>query len=273
MYTPAATIPTVTSANPVNGQTSVPTTSAVSFSFNEAVQPSSIAFSLTDSFGNPVPGNVSYNSSTSTATFTPSSALSSAMTYTGSVTAATDAKGNQMAAPFSWSFTTAQATAPPGQCPCSIWPDSTLPAAPDANDANAVNLGVKFTTSSNGYITGIRFYKGPTNTGTHVGSLWTSTGTLLGQVTFSGESAAGWQQATFAAPVPVTAGTTYVASYFAPNGEYATQAKALSNAVTYGPLTALASGGVYTYATSSTMPKSSYNAASYFVDVVFSTTP
>jgi len=272
VYTPAAMVPTVTAASPLNGQTSVPTTSTVSFTFNEAVQPSSIAFSLTDSSGNSVPGSVSYNSSTNTATFTPSSALSNAMTYTGSVTTATDATGHQMAAPFSWSFVTAQATAPPGQCPCSIWPDSTLPATPDANDPNAVDLGVKFTASSNGYITGIRFYKGPTNTGTHVGSLWTSTGTLLGQVTFSNESAAGWQQATFAAPIPVTAGTTYVASYLAPNGEYATQAKALSNPVTYGPLTALASGGVYTYATSSTIPKSTYNAGSYFVDVVFSTT-
>jgi len=273
VYTPAPKVPTVTSASPLNDQTSVPTTSSVSFTFNEAVQSNSIAFSLTDSSGHPVPGSVSYNSSTNTATFTPSSALSNAMTYTGSVTAATDANGNQMAAPFTWSFVTAQATAPPGQCPCSIWPDSTLPATPDANDPNAVNLGVKFTSSINGYITAIRFYKGPTNTGTHVGSLWTSTGTLLGQITFANESAAGWQQATFATPIPVTAGTTYVASYLASNGEYATQAKALSSAVTYGPLTALASGGVYTYATSSTMPKSTYNADSYFVDVVFSATP
>lgn len=272
VFTPAAKVPAVTSAGPLNGQTSVPTTSPVSFTFNEAVQPSSISFSLTDSSGNSVPVSGSYDSSTSTETFTPSSALSNAMTYTGTVSAATDANGNQMAAPFSWSFVTAQATAPPGQCPCSIWPDSTLPATPDTNDSNAVNLGLKFTSSGNGYIAGIRFYKGPTNTGVHVGSLWTSTGTLLGQATFSNESVAGWQQATFTTPVPVTAGTTYVASYFAPNGEYAALSKGLSEAVTYGPLTAQASGGVYTYATSSTLPKNSYNASNYFVDVVFSTT-
>jgi hypothetical protein len=271
VYTPDPTIPAITGVSPLNDQTSVPTSSSVSFTFNEAVQPSSVAFSLTDSSGKSVPGSAAYNSSTNTATFKPSSALSSAMTYTGSVTAATDAKGNKMAAPFSWSFVTAQATLPAGQCPCSIWPDSTLPATPDANDPNSVNLGVKFTSSSNGYITGIRFYKGSTNTGTHVGSLWTSTGTLLGQVTFSNESAAGWQQATFGTPIPVTAGTTYVASYLAPNGEYATQAGALSSSVTYGPLTALASGGVYAYGTSSTMPKSTYDQDSYFVDVVFST--
>jgi hypothetical protein len=272
VYTPAPTIPSIISTSPVNDQTSVPTTSSVSFTFNEAVQPSSIAFSLTNSSGSSVPGSVSYNSSANTATFTPTSGLSSVMTYTGSVTAATDANGNVMAAPFTWSFVTAQATPPPGQCPCSIWPGSTLPATPDANDPNSVNLGVKFTSSSNGYITGIRFYKGQTNTGTHVGSLWTSTGTLLGQVTFSNESADGWQQANFAASIPVTAGTTYVASYLAPNGEYATQANGLLSSVTYGPLTALASGGVYIYGTSSTMPTSTYNSDNYFVDVVFSTT-
>jgi hypothetical protein len=264
--------PEVTGAYPLNGQTSVPTTSAESFTFNEPVQQNSISFSLADSSGNPVPGSVSYNAATNTATFTPSSTLSSAMTYIGTVSAAMDTSGNQMAVPFSWSFVTAQATAPAGQCPCSIWPDSTLPATPDANDSNAVNLGVKFTASANGSITGIRFYKGPANTGTHVGSLWTSTGTLLGQVTFSNESVAGWQQASFTTPIPVTAGTTYVASYLAPKGEYATLVRGLANAVTYGPLTALASGGVYTYATSPVMPKSSYNASNYFVDVVFSTT-
>jgi len=51
------------------------------------------------------------------------------------------------------------------------------------------------------------------------------------------------------------------------------QANGLSSSVTYGPLTALASGGVYKYGTSSTMPTSTYEADNYFVDVVFSTTP
>ena len=92
-------------------------------------------------------------------------------------------------------------------------------------------------------------------------------------VTFATGSSAGWQQATFAAPIPVTAGTTYVASYLAPNGEYSVQDNGLSSSVTYGPLTALASGGVYKYGASSAMPTSSYEKDNYFVDVVFSTTP
>jgi uncharacterized protein DUF4082 len=81
-----------------------------------------------------------------------------------------------------------------------------------------VNLGVKFMTDANGWIAGIRFYKGAGNTASHIGSLWTSTGTLLGRVTFTNESASGWQEADFPSPVPVAADTTYVVSYFAPIG-------------------------------------------------------
>lgn len=272
VFTPVTTIPTVTSGNPTNNQTSVPPAAPITFAFNEPVQSSSIGFTLTDPSGNTVPGALTYNSSNNTATFTPSSALSSSATYSATVTSATDTYNDAMSGPYSWSFTTAQPTPPPGQCPCSIWPDSTLPSVADANDTNAVNLGVKFTATTNGWITGIRFYKGAKNTGTHVASLWTSTGGLLGQATYTIESAAGWQQVNFSSPIAVTAGTTYVASYYAPNGEYATTSQGLSSAVANSPLTALASGGVYSYGTSPAFPKSTYNASNYWVDVVFTTT-
>jgi hypothetical protein len=272
VFTPATTTPQVNSVSPISGQTSVPPTSAITFTFNEAVQSASIGFGLADSNGNAVPGSLTYNSTTNTATFTPTSALSNAMTYTATVSAATDLNSDNMTTPYSWSFTTAQPTPTAGQCPCSIWPDSTLPSTVDASDTNAVNVGIKFTAASNGWIKGIRFYKGPKNTGTHVGSLWSSSGTLLGQVTFTNESTAGWEQANFATPIAVTAGTTYVASYFALGGEYAITSQGLSSAVANPPLTASASGGVYTYATSSAFPKSTYNSSNYWVDVVFTTT-
>jgi VCBS repeat-containing protein len=157
----------------------------------------------------------------------------------------------------------------------SLWPTSTIPTVQSANDTGAVELGVKFRASVNGSITGIRFYKGSLNTGTHVGNLWTSTGTRLGTVTFSNESASGWQTATFANPVPITAGTTYVASYFAPNGRYAIDSNYFANARTNGPLTAPSSAdaggnGVYAYGGASQFPTGTFNAANYWVDVVFS---
>ncbi len=80
---------------------------------------------------------------------------------------------------------------------------------------------MKFQPESDGFITALRFYKGPANTGPHVGHLWTSGGTLLAQATFTGETATGWQQVALATPVAVTAGTTYVASYHTDSGHYA----------------------------------------------------
>ena len=38
------------------------------------------------------------------------------------------------------------------------------------NDHSAVELGVRFSSDVGGTITGIRFYKGPQNTGVHTGS-------------------------------------------------------------------------------------------------------
>ena len=67
---------------------------------------------------------------------------------------------------------------------------------------------MSFTPSVNGQVTAIRFYKGPGNGGTHTGSLWSSTGTLLATGTFDNETATGWQTLTLDVPVNVTAGTT-----------------------------------------------------------------
>jgi len=149
------------------------------------------------------------------------------------------------------------------------------PATVDVNDGGAVNVGVKLTSDVAGTVTGIRFYKSANNTGAHVGALWSASGTLLAQVGFSGESASGWQTALFSTPVPIAAGTTYVASYFAPNGHYSATAKAFSaGAFDSPPLHALADGagggnGVYSYGSASAFPKTPYGATNYWVDVLF----
>ena len=59
----------------------------------------------------------------------------------------------------------------PDECPCTIWHDTVTPGL--SNDGSAVELGVKFRSDVDGSVTGVRFYKGPQNTGTHVGHLWT----------------------------------------------------------------------------------------------------
>src|SRR5262249_21202904 len=71
-------------------------------------------------------------------------------------------------------------TPTPPTCPCQIWPANAAPSpTTGSTDANPVELGFKFRSDINGTITGVRFYKSTTNTGTHVVNLWSSTGTLL----------------------------------------------------------------------------------------------
>jgi hypothetical protein len=150
--------------------------------------------------------------------------------------------------------------------PVSLWPATATPAQASNADASSVNLGVRFTSSVAGSVTGLRFYKGAGNGGTHVGSLWDNAGNLLARATFSNETATGWQQVNFATPVAVAAGTPYVASYLAPQGRYAIDS-AFAWPRTAAPLTGLA--GVYTYGSTSLVPTQTWNASNYWVDVVF----
>ena len=161
----------------------------------------------------------------------------------------------------------------------TIWPSTAVPTLVDGGADSAVELGVKFQSDVAGSITGIRFYKASANTGTHVGNLWTSTGTLLGSVTFTNETASGWQQVLFASPVTITSNTVYVASYHANSGHYSADVNYfLSTGVDNPPLHALANGvsggnGVYAYGASSSFPNQTWNSANYWVDVVFQAGP
>jgi hypothetical protein len=206
-------------------------------------------------------------------TFTPSAPLEYATTYLVAVSGAQDEAGNVMAE-ATWTFTTDEAPAPPGSCPCTLFTTDDLPAVAAANDPSAVELGMKFTADVDGTVTGVRFYKGPGNTGVHVGNLWSSAGVNLGSVTFSAESTTGWQQANFASPVAITAGETYVVSYHAPSGHYSVTGGQFTSDIVRGPLRGLASdasggNGVYLYGPGG-FPTGTYLSGNYWVDVVFS---
>ena len=267
------TPPTVTTQSPAADATGVPAGTAVAATFSEAVQATGITVAAADSGGATVSGSTAYNSTTRTVTFTPSGTLASGATYTVTVSGAKDLAGNQMV-PSVWSFSTAAVVTP--ACPCSIWPAIVTPTVAADSDNAATEVGVKFRSDVAGKVTGIRFYKGTGNTGTHVGHLWSSTGTLLGTVTFSGESATGWQQALFATPVTIAPGTTYIASYYAPTGHYADDGGYFAeHGVDNGPLHALPDGGdgpngIYHYgASGSAVPSDSWESSNYWVDVTF----
>jgi hypothetical protein len=138
------TPPTVVSTSPVDGATNVAVNATVTATFSEPMDAATITaagtFTLkTTSGGVAVPGTVTYNPGTNTATFTPTSPLSNSTAYTATIsTAARDVAGNAMVANKVFSFTTIADTTPPIVT-------STLPA----NNATGVpiNSTVKVTFS------------------------------------------------------------------------------------------------------------------------------
>ncbi|WP_225307262.1 N,N-dimethylformamidase beta subunit family domain-containing protein [Adhaeribacter soli] len=162
-------------------------------------------------------------------------------------------------------------------CPCTVFLPTDNPGASLENDNNQpIQLGMKFTSTTNGFITGVRFYKNSGNTGTHTGQLYSSTGTLLAQATFTNETASGWQEQAFANPVAINANTTYIISYHSSAGFYSVNDIGFATALVNGPLKGLANGengpnGVYQYSATPTFPTTNFQASNYYVDVVFNT--
>jgi hypothetical protein len=135
---------------------------------------------------------------------------------------------------------------------------------------------MKFRSDVGGKIVGLRYYKASSNTGTHVGSLWSRSGTLLARATFTSETTSGWQTVTFSSPVTIQAGVTYIASYHTNSGYYAQDKNGFVNSIDRGPLHGLRKGvdgpnGVFAYSSTAAFPSSGWNgnAPNYFVDVQF----
>jgi hypothetical protein len=280
--TVAATPLAVTANTPASGATAVSITASVSATFNQAIDAATLTnttFELRNASNTLIPGTISYNSSTLTATLTPSASLANSAVYTATLRGgSTDpriktAAGNALASNHTWNFTTAAASS---GTTYSIFSPTSVPATTDS-ETKAIEVGVKFRTSVNGFITGIRYYKSTNNTGAHVGTLWSRTGTMLARATFIGETASGWQQVIFSSPVAVTAGTTYVASYHTNTGRYSINTNyftANTGLTTF--VQALQNGldgvnGVYRYSANSIFPNSGFRSSNYWVDVVFST--
>ncbi len=265
------TPPSVLSVSPANGATNILTSAGITVAFSEALNAATVSTTTVKllSGSTSVAATIIYNATNKTATITPTAALANSTTYSvsilGGASGIKDVAGNALTQTFSSTFTTA-AAAP---TPTTIWPTSAKPGTTDAKDASAVELGLTFTADVNGYITGVRFYKSSGNTGMHIANLWTSTGQLLATATFTSESKSGWQQVNFATPVAITAGTTYVASYYAPKGHYSVDRDYFASPLTSGHLKVVAGGGVYQYGSSSAFPTQSYQNSNYWVDVQF----
>lgn len=258
--------PAAQRTTPLNGSSSVATTVIPSVDFTEAIQPSTLIFTLTSSAGTAVSGVAAYDLADRRATFTPSAALAFATQYTASVTAS-DLAGNATAAPIQWSFATARADNSGAVCPCAIFSDSNVPETVTVNEGASLELGTRFSSDADGVITGVRFYKGPQNVGPHTGSLWTTSGTRLATVSFVNESSTGWQEAVFSQPVSVTADMTYIVSYSTTVGYYsANWGMFATTGVDRYPLHVRTGGGAYRYGGG--FPDGTSDA-NYWVDAIF----
>ena len=163
------TPPTVQAVTPISASTNVPTNSVVTVTFSEAMNVATITPStieLRDSNGNLVAATVAYSAASNTATLTPTGPLANSTMYTLTVVGGDgvkDVTGNALATNFLSSFSTIAAV----PTTFSLWGSSSSPATIDSGDGQAVELGVKFSASTGGYITGVRFFKSGGNTGTH----------------------------------------------------------------------------------------------------------
>ena len=109
------TPPTVTSTTPAPNATNVSTSASVTATFSEPLDASSVTganFTLSGPSG-AVAATVAYNSGTNSATLQPTTVLAAGASYTAQISGVKDLAGNLLAAPYSWSFSTAVAP-PPG---------------------------------------------------------------------------------------------------------------------------------------------------------------
>jgi hypothetical protein len=158
-------------------------------------------------------------------------------------------------------------TAAPGNQSQTLFTTQT-PASPNLSDGVPYELGMKFRVARVGKINAIRYWKSPSDSGTHVGRIWSSSGTQLASVTFTNETASGWQQQALPTPVSVQPNTTYVVSVSI-SSNYPFTLGGLANSIVNGDLSSVADGSNGVYGSPFAFPTNAYQNSNYFRDVVY----
>ena len=278
--TEATAPPTVSATTPADGAVNVATDVSPTAVFSRPMDGTSLSTTtatLSPEGGSPVPATVTYDASNNRVTIDPDANLIPSIDYTARISTGANAdNGVALAAPVTWSFTTS-ATAVSNTS--QLYPDTVTPASADNSVQDgrtgsgpfSYETGVKIQATLGSEIRALRFYKSPGELGTHVGRIWSAGGEQLGQVTFSGETASGWQTQELASPLALTAGQVYVISVNA-NAFYPVTPAGLASQITAGPVrTIVGSNGVYGDA-AGTFPTTTWNNASYLVDLVVAPT-
>ena len=287
---PDATPPTITARTPAANATGVAVTDAITATFDKRLIPASVSnstFQVTNDQGQPVPGAISYDPTTSTVKFVANALWEVGKTYTvtakGGSSGIEDFEGHFMSADSSWSFT---ASPTPLLCPCSLLNNQVPTGSTTYREtySSGLELGLKIVPNTDGYITNLRFYKPIVDPDTsHTGHIWDAQGNLLATVNTTSETDYGWQEATLTTPLSVTKDQLYIISFGLSTGDYQ---------ATFGKLaTPLASPGFTAYPsndsrnmalgsgttnsvfmdTAGVYPsRPSNNNAYYYIDAVFS---
>jgi len=145
------------------------------------------------------------------------------------------------------------------------------PSVANTTDSTPYELGMKFRVARSGLVTAIRYWKAPSEVGTHIGRIWSSAGVQLASVTFSNETDSGWQEQALAVPLSIQPNLTYVvsvnATYFAvtPSG--------LALPVINGDISSVADGANGVFGGAGVFPANSFQNSNYFRDIVFAADP
>jgi plastocyanin len=233
--------------------------------------------SVQDSFGNLVTGatnaiTLQVSGLNGTTSFNPASPLTpSNGVATSTLTVAAGASGTGTVTASATGLTSASSSSTltvQSQAASQTVFTTQIPVVGDVSDGQPYELGMKFQANTSGQITALRYWKPPSETGTHTGRLWGTGGTLLGSATFTNETASGWQTATLAAPISIQASTVYVVSVNA-NAHFPITYDALGSVITNGNLSSIADNANGLYGTISTFPTNSFRNSNYFRDIVF----
>ncbi|MBU7587107.1 MAG: DUF4082 domain-containing protein [Nostoc sp. TH1S01] len=142
------------------------------------------------------------------------------------------------------------------------------PDYPNATDSASYELGMKFRSTQAGQITAIRYWKAPSETGTHIGKIWSANGQSLATVTFVNETVSGWQEQVLDAPLNIQANTTYVVSVNC-NSHFPITYDVFANSISNGTLTSVTDGNNGIFGVPGSLPTNSYRNSNYFRDIVF----
>lgn len=157
--------------------------------------------------------------------------------------------------------------------PANEGPDDTA----RQSERKPVELGLRFTASTDGHILGLEMFRADGDAAPHSGKLWDDAGNIMARLTFPRRDSAGWQYESFATPVEISANREYIASYHTRSG-YAAEAGYFDDQpMTRGHLSTAPSpndnGSLYAYGWRSRLPSSSYLSTNYWVDPVYVPVP